>query len=173
MSDEERIEDNTIEKTHDESIGIAYEQGNLLYESRMRELIKNVAEHEGFGNIRIGNKGGIALQNALRFITVMFTYELLDILTLQKKITVSGKSVNDTLTKLLGRTDSFNVTIHELESLIANLQHKSNDTSITKAMDFVNIIDGIYNTVTPPSEDESEDEGEGEVVTADEETTDK
>ena len=95
--------------------GINYEQGNLLYDSRMKELIRNIAEHEGFGKIRIGSKGALALQNALRFITVMFTYELLDSLTEQKKITVGVKSVNDTLTKLLARTDSFTVTINELD----------------------------------------------------------
>ncbi|WP_150270790.1 hypothetical protein [Paenibacillus tepidiphilus] len=138
--------------------GINYEQGNLLYDSRMKELIKNIAEHEGFGKIRIGPKGALALQNALRFITVMFAYELLDSLTEQRKITVGVKSVNDTLTKLLARTDSFTVTINELEELISKLQNKSNDTAITKAMDFVNLIDSVHNTEVLQSEDNEEDE---------------
>lgn len=132
--------------------------GNLLYDSRMKDLIKNIAEHEGFGRIRIGNKGAVALQNALRFITVMFTYELLDSLTEQKKITVSGKSVNDTLTRLLGRTDAFTVTINELEDLIARLQNKSNETSITKAMDFVNLVDSIYSTEKSPFDENDDDD---------------
>ncbi len=116
-----------------------------MYESRMKELIRNVAEHDGFGEVRIGKKGTTALQNALRFITVMFAYELVDSLRSQKMITVRAKSVNDALTKLVGRADSFSVTIEELEGLISKLQLKSNNTSITKAMDFVNLIDAHYN----------------------------
>lgn len=130
---------------NDDSLNQEIEHGNLMYESRMKELIRNVAEHDGFGEVRIGKKGTTALQNALRFITVMFAYELVDSLRSQKMITVRAKSVNDALTKLVGRADSFSVTIEELEGLISKLQLKSNNTSITKAMDFVNLIDAHYN----------------------------
>ncbi|MCL9659429.1 hypothetical protein L2089_01960 [Paenibacillus hunanensis] len=151
MSNEYQSKLDQIER--EESNESEFEKGNLVYNSRMRELIKNVATVEDFGNLRISPAGELALQNSLRFILVMFTYELLEILRLNKKKTITTDSVNDALSNLLGKADSFALTMNGLEDLMKNLQSHSNESAITKAMDFVNLLDRYD---SEPIEDDEE-----------------
>ncbi|HDR4901615.1 TPA: hypothetical protein QCR38_003872 [Bacillus cereus] len=115
------------------------ENKSILYQSRVKSLIKSVADSEGY-DIQIGKKGFTQFNESITFITVMLAYEIIEELKVQKRKKITPPFVDKALSKILGRADALSLAIKELEQVLETLEVKSSTTSISKAMDYLNIL---------------------------------
>jgi hypothetical protein len=118
--------------------------GVLLVKSRLKKLIKSVAVSENFAQIEAGDKAIQAFQDSMRYLNVMLTYEVIEVLKTKSRVRVTPEIVNIALTKMLGRSDAVGIAVTELDSLVDKLSQINSQTSIAKAMDFVNIIEKAH-----------------------------
>jgi hypothetical protein len=112
---------------------------SLIYKTRVRNLIKSVAQTEEY-EIKIGKKGFERLNDSIKFLAVMLSYEIIDELKSKKRKTLSPPFVDEALSNMLGKADALSLAIKELEKVVEELEVKSSTTSISKAMDFLNIL---------------------------------
>lgn len=141
----EKIEEEELDYENDETIDEAElekrekENKSLLYQTRVRSLINSVAEAEGY-DIQIGRKGLESFNESIKFITVMLAYEIIEELRAGNRKKITPLFVEKALSKMLGRADALGLAIKELEQVLENLEVKSSSTSISKAMDYLNIL---------------------------------
>lgn len=135
--DEEQIQE-------DDLVGLDEKDEKCLFvEKRLKNLIKAVADHDKFEDIRFGKTGLKTLQESFRFISVMLTYEMIESLKKKQRKTISPGVVNEALASMLGKSDSLGIAVNELEKLIGKLESLNDSTSITKAMDYVNVVERL------------------------------
>lgn len=136
------MDDEQIQEEEWEALEEKDEQ-SLFYTKRLKLFIREIADFDKFEDIRFGKKGLKTLQEAYRFIAAMLTYEMIESLKKHKRKTISPVIVNEALSRMLGKADSLGITVSELEKLITSLELQNNNTSITKAMDYVNRVERI------------------------------
>lgn len=111
---------------------------SLLYGTRLRELVKEIASDEGV-SIQFGKKGINGMQNGMKFLTVMLTYEILQIIKEKGRVIITASIINEALNSMVGKADSLNIAMLELDVLKNKLMLVNNNTSVLKATDFVNL----------------------------------
>ena len=140
--------DDTEEILGDEEV-LVDENKSLLYKSRIRELIKDVASSDGL-DLRISKEGFQRYHDSVKFLSVILMYEINSVIKEQKKKTLNVAHVDEAISKMLGRADALNISIQEIERVLEVLQSKSHTTSISRAMDYL---------IMENEGTESEDEG--------------
>ncbi|MCY9592993.1 hypothetical protein PC41400_27125 [Paenibacillus chitinolyticus] len=143
LNEDFKEEDNELLKesaTLDEEEDIQDTIASLLYGNRLRDLVRSVAKHEG-QNVMIGKKGINGMQNAMKFLTVMLSYEILEVLKNKNKTVISPVITSEALNNMVGKSDSLNRVLLELEELKGRLHLLSGSTSISKATDYVNLFE--------------------------------
>ena len=106
---------------------------------RLKELVRSVANKEELSDIRISKPGVERLQSSLKFLTLVMTYEIIQLLKNNKRKTISRDYVDMALTNIIQRSDVLNTTLNKLEDLTKQLESLNTDTSMTKALDFINL----------------------------------
>ncbi|MEB2492872.1 hypothetical protein SOP93_17040 [Peribacillus frigoritolerans] len=129
---DETIDEEDLDKQEEEN-------KSIFYQTRVRSLIKSIAESEDY-DIQIGKKGFESFNESIKFITVMLAYEVVEDLKAQNRKKITPVFVDRALSKMLGRADALSLAIKELEQVLDTLEVKSGTTSITKAMDYLNIL---------------------------------
>ncbi|MFB0831829.1 hypothetical protein ACEU2D_19800 [Brevibacillus laterosporus] len=141
---EEHITDEFESELEDEEIDDDSELENqeyfLCFTSRLKELVKSVAADEGV-DINFSKEGTKKLQSTIKFLTISLTYELIDVMTKNKRKRMSPYFIDCALDKMISQADSYGIALNELEQLKEKLDSLNESSSITKATYFINLKD--------------------------------
>lgn len=138
---DELDEDDEIEEdfdTEEDSTECEIDNKTIIYKKRLRKLIIQVAEEE-LSDIRISKKGMLRLQDSIKFLSVALTYEIIDLLKAQGRKTIKPFYVDEALTRMLISSDALSISTDKLEQLVSELQNMNRNTSLNRAMDFINL----------------------------------
>lgn len=111
---------------------------NLIYQNRLRDLAKDIANFEEFEGIQITKDGLGRLQDASKYIITMLIVEIVEELRNSNKKQITPKNVDNALDKILAKASGIDSALTLLRENIVELEKLNTNTSITKASQFIN-----------------------------------
>lgn len=127
----EEIEDNNIDKDDEKT---------LLYESRLRKLIKDISEYESFKGIQITKEGIDRIEKNSKYIISMMIFEIIEELKVTNRKQIKSCDADKSLDKVLHKVSGIDNAILMLKEDINKLE-KIRDNSITNKVDtYINEI---------------------------------
>lgn len=111
---------------------------NLIYQNRLRDLVKDIANFEEFEGIQITKDGLERLQDASKYIITMLIVEIVEELRNSNRKQITPKNVDNSLDKILAKASGIDSALTLLRENILELEKLNTNTSITKASQFIN-----------------------------------
>lgn len=111
---------------------------NLIYQNRLRDLVKDIANFEEFEGIQITKDGLGRLQDASKYIITMLIVEIVEELRNNNRKQIAPKNVDNALDKILAKASGIDSALTLLREDIVELEKLNANTSITKASQFIN-----------------------------------
>ncbi|MBU5353367.1 hypothetical protein KQI74_13810 [Paenibacillus barcinonensis] len=112
----------------------------LCYTNRLRELLRAIGNEEEI-NIECGPESLERVQTSIKYLTVVLIYEIIQILKDKQKVRFKNEYIDEALSKVLGKSDSFGISIKKISELQEELESLNQQSAINKAMDYINIIE--------------------------------
>lgn len=137
ISSDEEMEDEVEDELEDENEDI--ENQNILYSTRLTKLVKDVANSEGFADIRLGKLGRERIQNNVKFLTVILIIEIINSLKESNRKIIKPHHVDVALNRSIINSDSMGFSINKLEQILEELSKHNSQSAIIKATDFINL----------------------------------
>ncbi len=114
---------------------------NLIYEKRLRELVKDISTFEEFAGIQITKDGVGRLQDTSKYIITMLIVEIVDELRCSNKKQITPKNVDNALDKILTKASGIDSALTLLRENIVELEKLNTNTSVAKASQFINFAE--------------------------------
>jgi hypothetical protein len=111
---------------------------NLIYEKRLRLLMKDIANFEEFEGVQITKEGVERLQDTSKYIITMLIIEILEELKANNRKQITSKNVDNALDKILAKASGIDSALTLLRENIVELEKLNTNTSVTKANQFIN-----------------------------------
>lgn len=131
------LEENILDVIEDEVEELRNEQ-RLLYKNRIKSLIKDVAKTEDFEGIALGKEALERFQQTTKYMVVMLVFEIIKILKDNNRRHIKPQHIDEALNKTIAGADAIGVSINNVEKLLKQLLELNENTSVAKAMEFIN-----------------------------------
>ena len=117
------------------------DNNNLIYTSRLRDLVKSIAEFEDFKGIQIGKDAVNRLQDTSKYIITMLILEIIEELKANNRKQIRQIEVDKSLDKILAKASGIDTALGLLREDIETLERLNTNTAVNKANIFINYGD--------------------------------
>lgn len=111
---------------------------NLIYNNRLRELVKDIAKFDGFDGIQLTKEGTARLQDCSKYIITMLVVEVVEELRSNSRKQITPTNVDNALDKILAKASGIDSALVLLRENIIELEKLNTNTSVSKASQFIN-----------------------------------
>lgn len=112
----------------------------LCYTNRLRDLLRAIGSEEEI-EIECGPESLERVQSSIKYLSVVLIYEIIQVLKDNGRVRFKIEFIDEALTKMLGKSDAFGIAIKKTTELKEQLERLNEKSSISKAMDFINVIE--------------------------------
>lgn len=127
--------DQDVLEINDEEIDT---EANLLYITRLKKLIKDIAEFDNFFGIMAGKESINRIQETGKYLIAMLIVQILEDLRANNRKKIKANDVDAALDKILSKASGIDTALNMLNKDIETLNSLNKNAAVTKASNFIN-----------------------------------